>query len=267
MPTYLDTRIDALRGFGSYGASARTRLAGEKWQKQHDAEAARRQVDTRLEEAAAANAAAAREAAARRGVSAMKMEAMHSQNLAASQAETKAARDRAKAALNPWRQAGVDALGRIQEKIEAGPGDFEGDPGYQFRLEEGQKAIERSAAARGGVLSGRAVKEAERYGQDYASNEYDKFIDRYYKSFEPLERLSNSGQSAAGRMGEYDTQAAQSLADQGFRSTVEKASAVQYGGEAEAGGIQQASDILAAQQKERAERDYGYAAWKAGDEF
>jgi hypothetical protein len=53
------------------------------------------------------------------------------------------------------------------------------DPGYQFRLDEGQKGIERTAAARGGVLSGAAVKAAERFGQDYASNEYGNSFNRY----------------------------------------------------------------------------------------
>lgn len=53
------------------------------------------------------------------------------------------------------------------------------DPAYQFRMDEGQKAIERSAAARGGALSGRAVKEAERYGQDAASQEYGAAFNRY----------------------------------------------------------------------------------------
>ena len=50
--------------------------------------------------------------------------------------------------------------------------DFEQDPGYAFRMSEGLKAIDRTAASRGGMLSGAALKAAGRYGQDYASNEY-----------------------------------------------------------------------------------------------
>jgi hypothetical protein len=55
---------------------------------------------------------------------------------------------------------------------------FQSDPGYAFRLAEGDKAIERSAAAGPGVLSGRYLKSALRYSQDYASNEYQKVYDR-----------------------------------------------------------------------------------------
>jgi hypothetical protein len=63
------------------------------------------------------------------------------------------------------------------------------DPGYQFRLNEGTKALERSAAARGMLFSGATGKGLTRYAQDYASNEYDK-------SFNRLGVLSGSGQVA-----------------------------------------------------------------------
>lgn len=55
---------------------------------------------------------------------------------------------------------------------------FTNDPGYQFRLSEGQKALERSAAAKGTASGGAALKAAERYGQDYASNEYNNVYQR-----------------------------------------------------------------------------------------
>jgi hypothetical protein len=53
------------------------------------------------------------------------------------------------------------------------------DPGYQFRLSEGLKGLDHTAAARGGVLSGAAIKGAERFGQDYASNEFGNSFNRY----------------------------------------------------------------------------------------
>lgn len=53
------------------------------------------------------------------------------------------------------------------------------DPGYQFRLSEGQRAIENGAAARGGLLSGNALKATQKYGQDYASNEFANIANRY----------------------------------------------------------------------------------------
>ena len=57
--------------------------------------------------------------------------------------------------------------------------DFEKDPGYDFRLQEGEKSLERGAAARGGLLSGAAMKAMERYGQDYGSQEYGKARSRF----------------------------------------------------------------------------------------
>ncbi len=51
-------------------------------------------------------------------------------------------------------------------------------PDYQFNLQEGQNAIDRSAAARGGLLSGSAVKAGTRYASGLASREYASFVDR-----------------------------------------------------------------------------------------
>lgn len=51
-------------------------------------------------------------------------------------------------------------------------------PDYQFRLSEGIKATERSAAARGGLLSGRTLKALERFGQGEASQEFDRRFNR-----------------------------------------------------------------------------------------
>lgn len=65
-------------------------------------------------------------------------------------------------------------------------------PGYQFRLDEGNKAIERGQAAQGGRLSGRAIKEALRYGQDFASNEFGSHVARIFA-------LSGQGQNAVGQ--------------------------------------------------------------------
>jgi len=55
---------------------------------------------------------------------------------------------------------------------------FFASPDYQFRLTEGQRAIDSSAAARGGLLSGAAVKAGTRYASNLASGEYGAFYDR-----------------------------------------------------------------------------------------
>ena len=87
----------------------------------------------------------------------------------------------------PWRQAGVNALAKMQS------GDVMGymDPSYQFRLGEGLKALDRQASARGGLISGGALKAAQRYGQDFASQEFGNAYNR-------LAGLAGVGQTATG---------------------------------------------------------------------
>ena len=95
----------------------------------------------------------------------------------------------------PFRQAGLLSTAELQrqfglsgEPTSAGYGnllrdfsaqDFQADPGYAFRLQEGLKGLDRQAAARGGLISGAALKAAQRYGQDVASNEYQNAYNRY----------------------------------------------------------------------------------------
>jgi hypothetical protein len=91
----------------------------------------------------------------------------------------------ARADQEPWRQAGINALGVMQQTAGNVPGafkfganDYQADPGYAFRLSEGQKALDRQAAARGGLISGSALKAATRYGQDMGSQEYQNAYNR-----------------------------------------------------------------------------------------
>jgi hypothetical protein len=55
-------------------------------------------------------------------------------------------------------------------------GGFEASPGYQFRLDEGGRAVDRSAAARGLLLSGAQNKASQRFGQDYASGDFQNYL-------------------------------------------------------------------------------------------
>ncbi len=67
---------------------------------------------------------------------------------------------------------------------------FQKSPGYAFRLGEGQKALEYSQAARGGLFSGAATKELGNYNQGMASEEYGNYINQ-------LANLAGMGQNAA----------------------------------------------------------------------
>ena len=117
----------------------------------------------------------------------------------------------------PFRQGGITSQNRIMELLGIGGdaaagdygrygrdfamSDYEADPGYAFRLAEGNKALERSAAARGMVMSGQMIKGAQRFGQDQASQEYQNAFNRYQTNranqLNPLQSLMGSGQSAA----------------------------------------------------------------------
>jgi len=82
---------------------------------------------------------------------------------------------------------------------------FKADPGYAFRLSEGQKQLERTAAARGGLLSGGALKAATRYGQDMGSQEYMNAFNRYQTEraarLQPLQSLTGMSQTTANTLG------------------------------------------------------------------
>lgn len=98
----------------------------------------------------------------------------------------------------PYREAGVSALGEINSGLGAdgyfnqdfGPAfsftgmDLNNDPGYQFRLDEATKAIQRSAAAKGGLTSGATLKSLDRYTQDYASGEFQNAYNRAANTYQ-----------------------------------------------------------------------------------
>jgi hypothetical protein len=102
--------------------------------------------------------------------------------------------------IAPWRQAGMRALPQLEEMIAQGPGapfrappgldprrfqftaptadTLRLDPGFQFRLKTGMEALEGTAAQRGGLLSGGAMRAAMALGQDMGSQEYGNAYNR-----------------------------------------------------------------------------------------
>src|SRR5262245_787760 len=71
---------------------------------------------------------------------------------------------------------GVDYEGLRRLLGPGGEKELQQSPGYQFRLGEGLKALQKSAASRGTLLTGGTAKGLERYAQDFASNEYGNRI-------------------------------------------------------------------------------------------
>jgi len=58
------------------------------------------------------------------------------------------------------------------------------DPGYQFRLEQGRKALEQGAAGRGTLRTGGTLKDLLGYGQNLASQEYGNVVGRALQAYQ-----------------------------------------------------------------------------------
>lgn len=100
------------------------------------------------------------------------------------------------------------APGSPEDLSAYGKYNFQADPGYQFRMDEGIKALDRSAAARGVLNSGGQGRKLVRYGQDYASNEYQNVYNRIAQiagfgrgaSSESSNVIVNTGQNIGGAL-------------------------------------------------------------------
>lgn len=117
----------------------------------------------------------------------------------------------------PWLQAGRASLGDLVHQMSTGSfntrfdaSQLANDQGYQFRLAEGQKALERSAAARGGLNSGGFMKGLARYSQDYGANEFQNAYARTQSEnmnrFNRLANVAGVGQTAAQTIGGFGAQ-------------------------------------------------------------
>lgn len=127
----------------------------------------------------------------------------------ASDAQLQAAREAA-ARFEPWRQAGAFGIGRAatmlgKEGPEAARAAFATDPGYQWRLEQGNKALERAASTRGGLDSGKFYKDAMRFNQGEATQEFGNAYNR-------LANLAGMGQTATQSSSDFLTQGANAQA-------------------------------------------------------
>jgi chemotaxis protein histidine kinase CheA len=233
-----------IRGAGEITARASEQAAQQQAEAQlaaaqQQAEAAQREyadLAQAFEETGSQQSAAALEAARVR-LQASQAQAQQARNTYAEQTRL----------LGPFQQAGVSALGRIEAGLAPG-GEFaqpftaerfQADPGYAFRLSEGQQALERQSAARGGLMSGAALKAATRFGQEMGSQEFQRAFDRYYNEraavLNPLGQLMTTGYGASSQLfGGAGTMGANI------------ANALGAGGEAQATGILGSANALAA---------------------
>ena len=137
----------------------------------------------------------------------------------------KAMYDQTRADFAPYRESGTANLNQLNTLLGIGgntgaadygrfktadftPTDFAAgiDPGYAFRLSEGLKGIDRQAAARGGLISGNALKAASGFAGDQASQEYTNAFNRFQtirgNTLQPFQVGAAAGQSAAAMQGQ-----------------------------------------------------------------
>lgn len=165
--------------------------------------------------------------------------------------------ERQVALQEPFRQAGLTSQNRMLTLLGLEGGDpnapdfgkyardfsmadYEADPGYGFRMSEGMKALERSAAARGGLLSGSTLKGITRFGQNTASEEYLNSYNRYQTNranqLNPLQSLYGSGQTAANTLSNAAGATGAGLANTYMNVGQGLSSAAMAGGQARASG-------------------------------
>lgn len=144
----------------------------------------------------------------------------------------------------PWRKAGEQALNKLiplTDYKNFSMSDFQADPGYSFRMSEGMKGLERSAAARGGLLSGATLKGIQRYGQDLGSQEYMNAFNRYQTEraarLQPLQSLAGVGQTTAQQIGQAGMQAAQNIGETQMSGAAARASGYVGGANALTGAL------------------------------
>lgn len=165
-----------------------------------------------------------------------------------------------RADLAPWREAGVNALGQISQGTQPGGeflrpfsmDDYAADPGYNFRMDQGMKAIQQSAAGKGNLLSGGALKGIQRFGQDLASQEYGNAYNRFNQNqanqFNRLASISGLGQTTAQQTGALGSAAAQGIAGAQMGAGNAQAAGAIGGANALAGGLAGASNAYLGQQ-------------------
>lgn len=110
------------------------------------------------------------------------------------------AQNNAMGAIAPYQQSGVAANEKLSNLLGTGDSQISSEeilasnPAYKFQLEQGNQALDRAQAARGGFFSGAALRGAQEFGQGLANQTAQQYQDN-------LARQSASGQAAANTAG------------------------------------------------------------------
>ena len=119
--------------------------------------------------------------------------------------------------LAPYRAVGKTALRDLRDIYLTGAKPFTESPDYDYRVSEGQKALERSAASRGMLNSGATLRQLQEYGQGEATAEYDRGFNR-------LAALAGYGERAVPQANQASQNLAVNVGNAGYNAAQARAS-------------------------------------------
>lgn len=172
------------------------------------------------------------------------------------QAYQKSLDDRAYADNAPYRAAGTNALAQLSAAKDFTGADLTSSPGYQFGLAEGNRGLTNSAAARGGLLSGAALKASTKYAQDYASTKFNDAFTQDATNKNRLATLAGIGQTSVGQTTSSGLQTGSSIGN-GLMNTAQV-----IGNNLTGAGNARASGYLANGNALTGAVNQGLSAWK-----
>lgn len=126
--------------------------------------------------------------------------------------------------------------------------DYQEDPGYQFRLQQGEQALQRAASAGGRLYSGRAMKDLSAYNSGQASQEYGNAYNRYNNDqttrYNRLSNMAGIGQTANSALSTAGTNYANAAGNNAISTGNNTANAQLAAGNANASGYQSWANSL-----------------------
>jgi len=122
----------------------------------------------------------------------------------------------------PYREAGYSALSDIgamkpylTQKYTPEQFQTDIDPGYAFRLAQGQRALQAQQNQAGGLIGGNALAAMQDYTQGQASQEYQNAFNRFQTQrgniYNSLASIAGLGQTSLGQTGQQSAQTAQGV--------------------------------------------------------
>lgn len=213
-----------------------------------------------LGQSAASKAAAAQQAAAQQASGLAGQAGQQAQNYLTGQLSNENANSQ------PYLQAGAQATNQLSNALAPGGsltqqfGQFQAPtaaqaaamPGYQFQLQQGENALQNSAAAKGGLLSSGTAKALDQYSQGLASTDYgnlfnqalsgyqtnfNTFNTQQNEAYQRLAGVSQQGANSAANLNNVQQQGTNALANSLMGTAQQQGQDIMGGANAQAAGI------------------------------